>query len=416
MDEYFLHFIWQYQKVQSPEMRLTTGEPLRVFKPGTSNPNAGPDFLEARVKIGELEWTGSVEIHYQSSDWRAHQHSVNSAYDNVVLHVVWKDDGPIHHPDGTAIPTLALAEYALPQLEAAYRAYINQPEVIRCAPSWGTIPEVKKINMLDQALTARLLEKSDYILSLLAQNQQNWEETAYQLLAKAFGFSVNQQPFLQLATTLPYKVVQKHLDHPDQVMALVFGQAGFLEEAPVDDYQQALAQEYAFLQTKYKLKTTLSRFQWKYARLRPANFPTVRLAQFGSFLLQHQALFGSMVEAKKMPEVTVTGYWQQHFDFGKKWTGNQFGSQARDHLAINVKAPLVVAYGRYLGDAAQTDNATDLLASLKAEKNKITRAWEAVGLPAASAYDSQAMIHQYRTSCERKRCLKCSIGISILNR
>ncbi len=418
MDEFFLHFLWQFQKFANRDLKLTTGESLSVFYPGSSNPNAGPDFLEAKIKLDGLEWMGSIEIHYQSSDWLLHKHSANPAYQNVILHVVWKHDKDIMDPSGKPLPTFSLAHHADPNLETEYRRYINQPEVIRCKPWLPGIPEVKKISLMDKALAERLKEKAEIILQTHQENQNDWEETAYQYLAKSFGLSVNQQPFLSLAKSLPYKILKKHLDQPTQLDALIFGQAGFLEDTPVDDYQANLKKEHDFLAKKYGLATSLTRFQWKYSRLRPANFPTVRLAQFSAFLHRHSPLFSALIEAKPIPDLELNGYWKTHFDFGKTLhTGeNHFGESIKSHLSINLKAQLMAANSIYLGNPELMEAATTLLTNLKPEHNKITKAWEEAGITAQSAFDSQALIQQYKHHCEKKKCIRCTVGMGILNR
>ena len=418
MDEYFLHFLWQYQKFTSRELHTESGEALHVLSPGHSNPNSGPDFLEAQLLIDGLKWAGSVEVHHKSSDWLLHGHSDDQKYENVILHVVWQHDKEITNSSGTKIPTFCLSQNVHPDLELEYRRYINQPETIRCGNNLSDVPQIRLVNMLDQALTERLHQKAETVLKSFRSTNSDWEETSYQFLARSFGFSVNQDPFLTLAKHLPYRILMKHLDQPHQVESLVFGMAGFLSEPPADDHQKYLRSEFEFLAGKHGLSTPLSRMQWKYSRLRPANFPTVRLAQFTQFIIRNTPIFGSLLDPNPVASLRMSDYWLTHFDFGKKLKSgeNHFGQSALDHLSINLKAPILAAYSIHLNDTSYLDAATTLLSNVKPESNKITKEWALHGVAAKSAYDSQALIQKYKQHCIRKKCIRCTVGMAILNR
>ncbi|MEO9474959.1 MAG: DUF2851 family protein [Cyclobacteriaceae bacterium] len=424
MDEYFLHFLWQYQKFAKLPLQTCNGENITVLKTGFHNHNSGPDFIEAKIKISEIEWAGSVEIHHKSSDWLLHKHQHDQSYENVILHIVWLHDKEIFTPKSkTTIPTLVLSEFVDPNLELAYRAYINQPETILCSKKLPAIPDLKKVMMMDHAVTERLESKAALIRQIYDQTERDWEETAYRILGKNFGFSVNKEPFGKLTTVLPFKIIKKHLDHPTQVFALIFGAAGFLEDTN-DAYSRELAQEYAFLNRKYEINSPLQRFHWKFSKLRPANFPTVRLSQFTTLIIKQRGFFSLFIHTEEAAQlrsrlkVSPSGYWADHYDFAKKLeTGeNHFGQTSVDNILINTAAPLLAAYATSISETKYIERAMEMLATLKPEQNRITREWTKNGIDIESAYHSQALIQQYNEYCVKKKCLHCNIGISILHR
>lgn len=420
MDEYFLQYLWRFQKFQS-QPHLTDGTPLTVFHPGHLNSHAGPDFQEAKVAFGDVTWSGSVEIHHRASDWKLHGHSGDMAYENVILHVVWLADIPILNQAGEPIPTLELSRIVSTDLENEYRRYINQPQTIRCGDALSHISQLQLNTMLDKAFAERLKSKASHVLQLLDENEQDWEETAYQLFARNFGFKTNGNTFESLGKKLPFRILKKHLDHPAQVEALLFGMAGFLEN-PSDAYQEKLAQEFSFLQKKYQLPEPLLRHEWKFARMRPANFPTVRLAQFTAIVLQGQRLFAALLSLKNLKDANLlvkkplTDYWQAHYDFGKKGKGHTIGKSSVENLLINTVVPLLVAYAKYADDLHYLEKAESLLFAIPAERNHITQAWHEWGVHPKHAADSQALIHQYRFLCEPRKCLQCNIGLSLLHK
>lgn len=421
MDEYFLQFLWKFQKFGSQPLQLTSGESLTVFQPGFQNQNSGPDFLEAKIKIGELVWSGSVEVHFKSSEWQAHNHHLDKAYENVVLHVVWTQDKSIEL-NNKPIPTLELAAYVPENLEAEYRKYINQPEVILCGNKLRNMPRIQTSAMIDRAFAARLQEKGKRVLEILKAYDDNWEEAAYFILSKNFGFKTNSDSFEKLARSLPFKILKKHTDHPHQVEALIFGMAGFLEGKPKDSHQQALLTEFIFLQKKYQLTPLLSRHHWKFSRLRPANFPTVRLAQFIAWIQSAEGIFQTLLKIDNIRDALASlkhplpHYWETHYDFAKK-SGKkyQMGQSSLENIIINSIAPILTAYSKYIDDVSYLEKVETVLSQLKPEANYITRAWSSVDIIPQNACDSQGLIYQYHTFCKQKRCLQCNIGISILN-
>lgn len=423
MQEAFLHFVWQHQYFNKADLGTPGGKPVSVIKPGFHNTDSGPDFSEARVKIDALDWRGNVEIHNRSSDWNAHGHTRDKAYDSVILHVVWDHDTEIRRNDGTEIPTLVLKDRVDPALIDKYHQLIHHVHDIPCENQLEQVDRLITRSMLDTASMERLSKKSSEVLSLLEKNGQDWEETTYQLVCKNFGFKTNADQFLGLAERVPFKVLAKHSDKIYQLESLLFGQAGFLEGAQ-DEYSKRLLDEYNFLYHKYQLKPPLSHHQWKFMRLRPANFPTLRIAQLAGILSGPKGLFSRFLQVNnksqlsKIFEKSISRYWKDHYLFGKKATANvsPIGTASIENIGINTVAPILVAYGKTIDEQRYVDQAVTLLQELSAESNKKTRLWKKCGLQAQSALDSQGMIQLYDNYCLRKRCLDCKIGVSIVRR
>lgn len=420
MTESFLHFIWQFQYFQKGDLLTAEGEPIQVFHPGNHNSHAGPDFSEARIKIGSLEWRGSVEIHIHASGWNDHHHGSDQAYEKVILHVVWENDKPVQRTDGTVMPTLMLKNRVDLSMWNRYKKLYTSAEAIPCSNSWSKIADITKLSMLEKTVVQRLEMKAALVKDLLVRNNHNWEETCLQLLAKNFGFKVNTEPMLQLAQGLPYKILLKH---PEQIQALLFGQAGFLEKIKEDEYSAILKREYALLSKKYDLGAKqLNQVQWRFLRLRPSNFPTIRIGQFAALLRKHQNLFSKIVESAtakdciQLFDVDQPEYWKHHYQFGKKSKNEipSLGKSSIENILINSVAPLLVAYGRYSDDQTFVDRAVEILQSLAAENNKITRLWSDMGHTVNSAFDSQGLIELYNNFCMKRRCLECVIGSQII--
>lgn len=403
MQESFLHYIWQFQYFDKKELLTTQGETLQIIRTGLHNTNAGPDFSEAKVRIGLMSWAGNVEIHVSSSEWEAHRHHLDRAYDSVVLHVVWTDDKPVKLEDGSLLPTLVLKGKIDTNLLTRYRKLMSTSFIIPCARQFGHVPNIIKLSMLDRVLVERLEEKSQSVIELLEYNNNDWDETTYQLLAKNFGFKVNSSPFFQLAKGVPYKFIGRHSDSPKQVEAMLFGQAGFLDEASGDTYHRFLRREYKVLAAKYSLtETKLNASQWKFLRLRPANFPTIRLKQFGLVICKQKNLFSRIIELDNYNAA------YELFHVG------DIGSSSIDNIIINTVAPMLVAYGRRQGDTGFTERAQKILESVGAENNRILRSWVALGLDVKNAFDSQALIQLFNSYCVPRRCLDCAIGACLL--
>jgi hypothetical protein len=419
VSEAFLHYLWQFQYFDKHDLVTSTGEEIQVFNPGQRNTHAGPDFFNARIKIGHMEWVGSVEIHINASGWLEHKHESDPAYENVVLHVVWKNDKEINRNDHSLLPTLELKNRVDEQLLLKYKRLVNSPEEIPCASVFDKVQELVKISMLDRALMQRLETKASVVSELLKRNNSDWEETCFQLIGKNFGFKVNTDPFLQLTQSIPYKIILKHSDKLLQIEAMLFGQAGFLEDEAGDSYYQLLKREYHLLTQKYKLEQgKLNVAQWRFLRLRPANFPTIRLSQMAALLFNQKNIFSKIVSArninalKEIFSIQQSEYWQRHYQFQKESKEGvaAFGDVSINNVLINTVAPLLIAYSHAKDDQQYIDTAVDMLQNITAEENTITRQWSKNGLRCKSAFDSQALLELHNNFCLRRRCLECNIG------
>ncbi|MFZ2905394.1 MAG: DUF2851 family protein [Cyclobacteriaceae bacterium] len=420
MTESFLHYIWQFQYFEKADLATSAGERLTVFQPGFRNAHAGPDFSEAKIKIDNLEWRGSVEIHINASGWNDHRHGDDQAYENVVLHVVWENDKPIKRTDGTVMPTLELKSRVNPDLWNHYKKLFTSVESIPCSNHWPKISALVKLSMLEKTVVQRLELKAQGVMDILVKNNNDWEETCYQLLFKNFGFKVNADPMVQLAHSLPFKVLMKH---PAQLEALLFGQAGFLEKAKADEYVIELKREYDLLKKKYNLTSKMmNEAQWRFLRLRPGNFPTVRLAQLAALFAHRKNMFSEIIEADSYRRIVdlldtdQSRYWQQHYRFGKqsKTKVPGIGKSSIDNIVINTVAPLLTAYGKIHDDVLFVERAVEWLQNIPAENNKITRAWAGIGHNVTSAFDSQGLIELYNTYCLKRKCLECAVGSAII--
>jgi hypothetical protein len=422
MEEAFLHFIWKYQQFDHSSMRTVDGLEISVFEPGHKNTDAGPDFRNAKIKIGDITWNGSIEIHVMASDWRKHNHQNDPAYENVVLHVIWKNDEFARRKDATAIPALELHKRIDENLLLRYRQLLTPENDILCQNHLSRINMLTRYSMMDNALARRLEAKSNMIFRDIALTNHNWEEIAWRLLARNFGFKTNAESFRDLAKSLSVKILKKESDNLLVIEAMLFGQAGFLDENPVDEYQHSLKQEYSFRTKKYGLVKRLNRHQWKFLRLRPPNFPTVRIAQLAKLISDHPNIFSLFTDYNSHRELInelateQSQYWLSHYDFGKtaKSSIGKLGSSSIENILVNTVAPLLFAYGIHKDNEDLKEKATELLGELKAENNSIISRWKAAGFEVNSAFDSQALIQQFNEYCNKKQCLNCHIGADII--
>jgi len=423
MREDFLHFVWRLRRFRLTELKTTTGQVLEIIHPGQHNHHAGPDFLDARIRIDGTLWAGNVEMHLRSSEWHAHKHQEDPNYNNVILHVVLEEDVVIRHQDGEPIPCLDLRNYLPVGLAKQYLRLLHSEQWVPCQQQLYTVPEITFNLWLDRLLVERLEERTLELEERLDRNGGDWEETFYQSLAWGFGLKVNADPFLMLAESLPLKTLLRHKNSLPQMEALLFGQAGLLEEDFTDEYPQQLQKEYQFLKQKYQLQP-LSGNHWKFMRMRPANFPSVRIAQWATLLFRTGQLFSKMLVAQNLREienafvVELSNYWQTHFRFDKasKKSSKTLG-KARIHLlVINIIAPFIFLYGKKRGADIYQERALRLMEAVPAEHNHILAEWKALGIDAKQAVQSQALLQLKNSYCNEKRCLDCAIGCSILKR
>ena len=404
-------------------MELTTnaGDAIQVIKTGEKNTNAGPDFFSGQLKIGKTIWAGNIEIHINSSDWNKHKHQDDSAYDNVILHVVFNHDTEVFTSKNRKIQVLELANLVNETLFEKYQSLVGEKRKIPCQHFLPTIDGFTLRNWQDRLVVERLERKADEIVNSLEETVNDWEETFFRLLAKNFGFKVNALPFEQVAKALPYKYLKKHNDNLFQLEALLLGQAGYLEANLVDDYAMSLQTEYCFLKTKFNLKP-IENHLWKMFRLRPSNFPTIRLVQFAKLIHGSSYLFSNCVESsslrevRKLLDVHLSGYWENHFQLDKPsvTSSKTLGESSVNILIINTIVPLMFQFGKRKNKPERMEKALEFLHEIKAEKNSIISNWESNGIKVESSFVSQAMIHLKNEYCDKVRCLDCVLGNKIL--
>jgi hypothetical protein len=423
VSEFFIHYLWQFQYFNKIDLVTADGDPIQVFHPGSRNTHSGPDFFQARLQIGTMEWVGSIEIHVDASSWVDHHHNTDAAYDNVVLHVVWKNDKPVFRNDGTLLPVLELKDRVDEKLILNFKKLVNSPEQIPCSTAWLKVSPLTKLSALDRALAQRLEVKAILVTELYKRNNGDWEETTYQLLCKNFGFKVNAEPFEQLGRSLPFKIILKHRDKLHQIEALLFGNAGFLEKENGDEYYNLLRQEYKLLSSKYGLiERKLAKAQWRFLRLRPANFPTIRIAQLAAVLYYRYHIFSMITAAESTKDmrslfsIEQSPYWLNHYGFSK--TANDdipfLGEKSIENIVINTVVPILAAYSKMKDEQLFMDRAIAMLQEISSEQNAIVKLWHEVGMRSNSAFDSQAMIELYSSFCQKRRCLECTIGYAVL--
>lgn len=422
MQEYFLHYLWQMQYFDKSNLSTTEAEPIEIFHPGYSHHDAGPDFTQAHLRIGAMEWVGNVEIHNSSHEWYDHAHQNDHAYDNVILHVVWSDDLPVRRRDASRLPTLELRHRVDKSLLTKYRQLSGSAFSIPCRRSLRDVAALTRGAMLSRMAAERLERKADEVEALCRKNQGDWEETFYQLLCANFGFKINAEPFQELARRVPVKFINRQRGSLDQVEAMLFGQAGFLHATDGDVYHQRLRREYLVLSKKFDLPTTtMSQSQWKYLRLRPANFPARRIAQLAALLAAHDRLFAGAIscsgrtELMRLFSTTPSAYWQKHYSFGLESPNlNELGEESIWNLIINTIAPLWAAYGRAHADASALARALRLLEEIPAESNSVIQSLTDAGFEGNRASDSQGMLELFNQYCKLRRCLDCMIGASLV--
>lgn len=419
MQERLLHTIWQYSLYSSSGLKTTDGEDITIMHPGRYNTNAGPDFLEAKIKVGNTTLAGHVEMHVHSSDWDKHGHATDDAYKNIILHVVYDHDADTG-PANT--PTLCIAPHISQNIISKYDYLAHAKNSLPCAGQLEGVKDLIKYSWLTRLLAERWEEKLGTWQELLDESAGDWSTLLYWRLAANFGFKVNADAFLALARSLPLNVLAKHRENILQVEALLFGQAGMLEEDTKDVYPAALKTEYDYLRKKYKL-TPIPTSMWKYMRMRPANFPTIRIAQFAALVYQSLHLFSIIIEKSTVPEilplfdVAAGKYWDTHYRFGEpgdKDTKKKLGKSSIQNIIINTIAPIKFLYASRQGTEAEQEQALKLLDDLPAEKNHIIDIWNEHNWPPENASQSQAQIQLYNNYCKQKRCLDCAIGLNII--
>ena len=416
MTERLLQYIWQFQYFNTHDITTLEGEHVQIIYPGTYNTNQGPDFIDAKLKIGDTIWAGSIELHIYSSEWDNHKHSSDKNYKNTILHVVWQHDADLN----LSFPTVVLEDKVSKLLLSRYDALMNINSFIPCEKIIGQVNPLTLTSWKERLLVERLQHKSGIVFDHLHKNNYHWEETFWWLLAKNFGSKVNSDAFEKIAISIPINVLAKHKNQIHQLEALLFGQAGLLENDFAEDYPKMLQREYLFLQKKYQLQKPMAPLY--FLRMRPANFPTIRLAQLAMLVHSSLHLFSkikesnSLKEIKKLLNVTANDYWHYHYmpDEPSAFKKKNLGKQMIDNILINTVVVVLFAYGHYHKDEHLTNKAMQWLEDIAAEQNSITKGFVQCGIANGNAFDSQSLIQLKNEYCNKKKCLSCSVGNKIL--
>jgi len=417
MTEEFLHYIWKFRLFDQLELSTTDNKVVEIIKTGDHNFDAGPDFFNARVKIADTMWAGNIEVHINASDWKKHKHQTNKAYDNVILHVVNNADEELSRESGENIPTIEIKDRINRKLIHNYLKFKSGHDWIPCEKQVAEVPSLIIQSTIDKLILERLERKSEFILDRLKLNHNNWEETFYQLLARNFGFKINSEPFELLAKSLPSIILSKHKSSLLQIEALLYGQAGMLERHFDDKYPRSLQNEYVFLKQKFRL-SAMDEHLWKLLRLRPVNFPTVRIAQFANLIYNSSHLFSKILETedcqelKKLLDISVSEYWETHYLFDKETPlrSKHMGEEGVNNIIINTIVPFLFVYGKQKGDEKFVDRALQFLEMVKGEENSIIKRFNKLKLPVSNAYSTQALLQLKNEYCSEKKCLNCNIG------
>jgi hypothetical protein len=413
--EKLLQYIWQFQYFNKAELQTTAGEKLQIIFPGKLNTNQGPDFTNAQIKIDNTTLVGSIELHLKASQWNEHGHNNDSNYKNVVLHVVFENDLP-----QSAVPVLELQSRISNLLLDRYTDLMNSPSFIPCANSVSEVKEITWVSWKERLLAERLTRKSSIVFKFLEENNAHWEESFWWMLARNFGMKVNSEAFESTARSVSVNILAKHKNQIHQLEALLFGQTGLLERSFEEDYPKLLQREYNFLKKKYDLKPIHTPVH--FLRMRPGNFPTIRLSQLAALIQNSAHLFSKILETEKiseiekMFEVTANDYWHYHyrFDESSSFKKKTIGKDMIDNLIINTIVPVLFAYGLYLKEEKFKNKAILWLEELSAEVNSITKGFASLKLSNKSAFDSQAFIELKTQYCDHKHCLQCAIGNTLL--
>jgi hypothetical protein len=429
--EQLLHYTWKHKLYPLKELTTSDGQRVEIVDPGLHNRNAGPDFFNAKIRIGSTMWVGNVEIHDKSSDWYQHGHDKDSRYDNVVLHVAAELDTEVMKSNGEYVPQLQLS---VP--DDVLTHYDELQKTDEYPPCYKVIPHLSALiihSWMAALQTERLEQKTEAIRKRAELCNGSWEDAYFVTLARNYGFGINGEVFEQWAYNIPLNAVAHHRDDLFQIEAIFMGQAGLLELDSIPEYYQKdalndgyfakLRNEYQYLAHKFSMKPIDFKL-WRFLRLRPQNFPHIRISQLANLYYQQKAGLSQLIECETLDELKnvlksqVTPYWETHYTFGSTSPKNEkhlsYGSI--NLLMINTAIPMLFAYGRHTTKEVLCDKAFDFLEQLKAENNHIIRMWQQVGLPVKTAGDSQALIQLKKEYCDKKECLRCRFGYEYLRR
>ncbi|WP_445957225.1 DUF2851 family protein [Yeosuana sp.] len=421
MQEDFLHYIWRYKKFDVPNIKTTNLETISIISVGDYNQNSGPDFFNSQLNIDNQLWAGNVEIHLRSSDWFVHNHEVDKAYDNVILHVVWEHDTDIFRRDNSVIPTLEIKSYIDNGLIKNYeKLFLKDNKWINCENDFAQVDEFVLQNWLERLYFERLERKAFNIEQLLAISKNDWESVLFKMLAKNFGLKVNGDAFLSMANSLDFSVIRKSKSNQTNLEALLFGQAGLLQGDIQESYFIDLVKQYAFLKQKFKLSNTQVS-PVLFFRLRPPNFPTIRLSQLANIYHKHHNLFSKIIETNVLNDfyevfnMPTSPFWQTHFTFNKtsKKSDKKISKAFMDLLLINTIIPIKFSYAKHQGKNID-DAIITLIQQIASEKNNIINKFDTLKKVSSSALQSQSLIQLKTEYCDKNKCLQCAIGNALI--
>lgn len=420
MNEAFLHFVWQY-RLYTSHIATTNNQHIEVIHTGQQNRDAGPDFSNARIKIGDTIWAGNVEIHVNASDWNRHNHQHDPAYGNIILHVVFENDLEISDKNQNPIPTIELKGKINERVYKKYFYYINNHLWIPCEKDIEQVSYITVDAWMERLFVERMERKIEGIYTSYTHNKKSLAETFYQHLAGNFGFKTNEQPFMMLARYLPNSILSKHKNSRFQIEAMLFGCAGMLNNDFADDYPKQLNTEFEFLKKKYGLASVQPHL-WKFLRLRPTNFPTIRISQFAELISKSSNLLSKLMDANSTAEIKLffdvqaSPYWDEHYNFDKPSPKRikSLGEAATEILIMNSVVQFMFFYAQVKGEPSYRDKAIKIMLELKPEKNNIINKWAAIGILAKNAFETQALIELKNSYCKQKQCLRCNIGTKLL--
>ncbi|MBU2994946.1 DUF2851 family protein [Cellulophaga baltica] len=423
MQEDFLHFIWKHKKLHNNRLHTTKNEDVEIVFQGNHNFLAGPDFFNAKLKIANQLWAGNVEIHIKSSDWYTHGHETDPNYDNVILHVVWEDDVAIFRKDNTEIPTLELKNYIVPNLLASYKKLfaLQNRKFINCENDIKYVDAFVIQHWKDRMFFERLEQKSKIVEELLNKFNNDWEQVLFVMLLKNFGSKVNGASFYSLATNIDFSLLRKISNNAFELESLLFGLAGLLMDDEVADvYCQKLKKEYMYLKHKYDFDGS-GVLKPEFFKLRPPNFPTIRLSQVASLYHKHQNLFSKIIKSKNLEEiyglfdVATSDYWSTHYTFSKesKKSTKKLTKKFIDLLIINTILPLKFQYAKQHSKEVE-EEVLNIVSNLKKEQNSIISNFEKAGVKISNAFESQAILQNYNVYCTKNKCLQCAVGNYLL--
>jgi hypothetical protein len=415
MTERLLQFIWQFQYFSKTQLETVDNESLTILHPGQYNTHQGPDFFDAKIRIAGTLWAGTVELHIKTSDWDKHKHNTDCKYENVILHVVWEDDG-----GNNTLPLLELKSRIPKLLLQRYEELMMSATFIPCSKSIHSVSALTWTSWKDRLLAERLLRKAETVKQYLSENKGHWEETFWWLLARNFGMHVNSEAFEAVARSIPLSMLARHKNQIHQLEALLLGQAGLLDEQFTEDYPRMLQKEYRFSSRKQQILKVHTPVL--FLRMRPGNFPSIRLAQLAMLIHTSAHLFSRIKEMATLKEVkecfniTANDYWHYHYRLDKPsgFKKKNLGTAMIDNIIINTICPVLFAYGCYHKEEQYKDKALQWLRGTVAETSSITRGFRQMGVAMEDAADTQALLELKQAYCDQRKCLDCSIGNVIL--